>query len=1493
MSGLLSWLEQRSLAAKLAAGFVFVIGVALAIGVVNLLSQQALRKELVVLYDNELLGVAAAKEAQIVYLAIGRELRQAALAGPGRARDAALKEVANTNGALQAALATLRSKLLRTETQAAVREFDGHFAAYQANVDRGVAMLLKGAEADAASFISSDAFARPGVGANAALGKLIVLKEAGAKDASERAIEQSSQTIRVTAGLLGGGLLGSLLIGWLVFRSILRPSTRLRQAVEQLAAGQYDIDVPYQSYGNDVGSLARSIHVLQAGAQQIGNESWLKKNVAHVSQSLQAASSFIAMAQTLFAELGPLLQLGQGVLYVYEEDQRRLRLLGSYAFRERKSFDQYVDMGQGLVGQCAMERIPITLIQPPEGYLQVGSSLGFAVPQALHVLPVVRNDRLLGVLELACFKPFEPRQQALVDDLMPVLAANLEILERSVKTNKLLDETRRQADEMAAQQATLLESEAYNKMLFQDSNRPMVILDPDKGFIDCNLSAVKMYGFATREQVLGKFLLDVSAPFQRDGTASDVASKQHGMDALAQGPLTFEWRHRRPDGTEWDAQVYLAQFNYRGRTLLQFSLDDITERLTADQQLKDAFAKVDDTQKLIKAVLDNSPTDIYLKDLDGRFMLVNKGFARYLSAELDIDTEALIGRRIGELLPAASDAWGKETDRQVLEKGELLEFEHAVLVKGTERIRQVFKFPLRDAHGSVYAICAIGQDITERKAAERAVLLAKQAAEEATRAKSDFLANMSHEIRTPMNAIIGMSHLALQTELDKKQRNYIGKVHRAGENLLGIINDILDFSKMEAGKMSMEAIDFHLEDVMDHLANLVGMKTEDKGLELLFATHPDVPTALVGDSLRLGQVLVNLGNNAVKFTESGEVVIGVEKVADHADGIELHFWVKDTGIGMTPEQCGKMFQSFSQADASTTRKYGGTGLGLAISKNLVELMGGRIWVESEAGKGSTFHFHVRVGVQTNPQKRLMFKAEELRGTRVLVVDDNATAREILATMSHTFGLEVDVARDGTDALNQIAQADQRGQPYELVLIDWKMPVLDGIDTTCRMQSLALHNPPDVILVTGFGREEAMSQVSVRGATVACVLTKPVNPSMLLEAIGETLHKGINIVTRSEERVDHHNEAMAALKGCRVLLVEDNDMNQELALELLGNAGIDVVLAENGQIALDKVQTQGPFDGVLMDCQMPVMDGYTATREIRKLAQFKDLPIIAMTANAMAGDKEKVLEAGMWDHISKPLNVQAMFTTMARWIKPVGMKIVAADAYKSGGEGQFVSIHTAYDVPVSPFGALVDIDVKAGLSTTMDNPKLYTRLLNKFKDSQGPFADLFAQALLDTDTSAPARAAHTLKGTAGNIGAKRVQAAAAELEHACLANAPVPMVQAALAEVLDALVPVMKGLHAFATDPPLEALGMATESLASPTIGATVAAATSTNPALTAGLDRLEALLQESDAEAMDVLEELQDQTRGTHLADGLTRVAQAVEAFDFDAALVALQKARG
>ncbi|MCF8160108.1 MAG: response regulator [Polaromonas sp.] len=573
---------------------------------------------------------------------------------------------------------------------------------------------------------------------------------------------------------------------------------------------------------------------------------------------------------------------------------------------------------------------------------------------------------------------------------------------------------------------------------------------------------------------------------------------------------------------------------------------------------------------------------------------------------------------------------------------------------------------------------------------------------------------------------------------------------------------------------------------------------------------------------------------------------------------------------MTPEQCGKLFQSFSQADASTTRKYGGTGLGLAISQKLVERMGGKIWVESVPGQGSTFHFHVRFGVQANPQVRRMFKADELLGVRVLVVDDNASARNILATMTRNFGLDVDAVPDGSEALGLVGDADKNARPYDLVLMDWKMPGMDGVETVRRLRSQALTHMPAIIMVTAYGREEAMTGAGAGHVTLETVLTKPVTASSLLEAIGEALGKGDRVTTRQEARAEDYAEAMEKLKGARVLVVEDNDMNQELAMELLANACITVVLANHGQEALEILARDPHFDGVLMDCQMPVMDGYTATRKIRQNPDFKDLPIVAMTANAMAGDKEKVLEAGMWDHIAKPLNVAAMFATLAKWIHPAHAAGGAPATPKS-------AVAPEPDTRVSGlFGniSLPGIDSRFGLATAMNKEELYRRMLLKFREGQGAFAELFAKARGDSDPTAAQRCAHTLRGTAATLGAKGVQHAAEQLEQACKQKAPEAKIDELLRRVLEEMQPVMAGL---------QALRDADTSAPAPAPAVVDAEQLATLRA------RLLGLLDLGDARAIDLCQEHQDLFRVAY-PDQWKQISTRVQDFDFDAALALLQQ---
>jgi signal transduction histidine kinase/DNA-binding response OmpR family regulator len=551
-------------------------------------------------------------------------------------------------------------------------------------------------------------------------------------------------------------------------------------------------------------------------------------------------------------------------------------------------------------------------------------------------------------------------------------------------------------------------------------------------------------------------------------------------------------------------------------------------------------------------------------------------------------------------------------------------------------------------------------DITNHKHAED-LRRQRTAAEEANRAKSQFLANMSHEIRTPMNAILGMSHLALKSGLNAQQHNYVAKVERSAQSLLGVINDILDFSKIEAGKLDLEHVAFQLGDVMDNLASVVGLQAEDKGIELLFVEAPDLPMALLGDPLRLGQVLVNLGSNAVKFTERGEVVVAVDRVpaADVATGrVALRFSVRDTGVGMHADQLERLFQPFTQADASTSRRHGGTGLGLAISHRLVDMMGGHLHAHSTPGAGSTFSFTLHFGVQQaaagrDQPARLQPPAEArqpLPRARVLVVDDNATAREILLHLARAFGLEASEAADGFDALRAVSLAAQRGEPFDLVLLDWKMPGMDGVQCAAQLARGSHERRPLVVMTTAFGRDEVLQRLNEVSLKVSDVLVKPVTPSTLFDACNVALRQ----TSRADSRIAVRKESLSAhraqLHGAHILLVEDNLINQELAFELLTEAGIVVTIAEDGQQALDLLATQR-FDGVLMDCQMPVLDGYAATREIRRQPQWQALPVIAMTANAMAGDREHALAAGMNDHIAKPIDVEAMFETVARWVRP--------------------------------------------------------------------------------------------------------------------------------------------------------------------------------------------------------------------------------------------------
>jgi signal transduction histidine kinase/CheY-like chemotaxis protein/HPt (histidine-containing phosphotransfer) domain-containing protein len=783
------------------------------------------------------------------------------------------------------------------------------------------------------------------------------------------------------------------------------------------------------------------------------------------------------------------------------------------------------------------------------------------------------------------------------------------------------------------------------------------------------------------------------------------------------------------------------------------------------------------------------------------------------------------------------------------------------IVRPLSRIATVLDDTAQSGHGETLQLDEMGNDeIAKLSAAFNRFAKARDVAETANQAKSDFLASMSHEIRTPMNAILGMLYLALKSDMPPSQRGYLRKAESAAKSLLSIVNDILDFSKIEAGKLGIEAIEFDLRKVVEQLIDTLALQAEQKGLEFLVRYDTNLPAYLIGDPLRLGQILLNLCNNAIKFTESGEVELALRLQETKDDRLTLHVLVRDTGIGMTLEQQHRLFHKFTQADQSNTRCFGGTGLGLTISKNLAKLMNGDVWIEdSLPGQGTTVGCRVQLGLvpQTAPCRQVMLAqaGQLLEGVRVLVVDDNEASRQILSETLRQFRFEVDAVANGALAIERLAQAEHA--PYDLVLLDWRMPGMTGVEVTRRIHSDTRIRPrPKVVMVTPYSHNDFIRAAEYSG--VDSFLAKPVSPSMLLNTCLSTLGREQLPASPMEESCTPSSDAVPTYAGARLLLVEDNEINRDFTEELLRSLGIEVAMARNGLEAVERVK-QNHYDGVLMDIQMPELDGLQATRHIRALSQggedrFARMPIIATTALAMASDQEKSLAAGMNDHVTKPIDPERLKQALTQWVvvPEARRSLVAVETLATGGDD-------------SELLALRHLNTEHGISHIGGKPETYRKQLRRFRDHYAEAVQTLQQRLDKQGVEAAEAYCHSLKGVADNLGATALAACVTELDNQLKggerpSGAQLDALRRLLTEVIDEI-----------------------DDLVSPS--STPVSLPLETEELTTKLSDLASLLESDLGAAELLLERLRSGVAGRELEEAVGEIADQVDAFRIDEAL--------
>ncbi len=1006
------------------------------------------------------------------------------------------------------------------------------------------------------------------------------------------------------------------------------------------------------------------------------------------------------------------------------------------------------------------------------------------------------------------------------------------------------------------------EMETINDLLLEGALEGIFGLDVEGNTTFVNPAGAAMVGY-TPEEMIGKPQHALIHHTQANGEIY-LRDECHIYAAFHDGKV-----HHEENEVFWKKNGASFPVEYTSRPILEgekitgavVTFTDITERKQAEENLKTIKKKSDTALELTKSGYWYIPFDdsgFYYSsekavgifgDLprpDHRYHIMEEWFVNVVAADKDIAEKTMekFNGAIEGRYPMydTTFAYKRPVDSKII-------WIHAL------------GYIERDKNGKPLAMYGVAQDITESKLLEEELRLAQIKAEDANKAKSNFLANMSHEIRTPMNAIIGMSHLALGTELTPKQNNYLQKIQTSANNLLRILNDILDFSKIEAGKLDVESVGFSLDKVLKDLEAVTHHKVQEKNLEYLFNVDPDVPPHLLGDPLRLGQVLTNLVGNSVKFTESGSIILSIKVNSLDGNKVELQFSVKDTGIGMTKEQVDGLFKAFSQADASTTRKYGGTGLGLSISQALVEMMGGNIWAESEPGKGTEFIFTANFTVKKQSQTKGISEEKELKDLRVLIVDDSPDSRMAMEKYVERFKFE-SVTADSCEKGFEILKAQiLKFKPIDLVISDFHLPGKSGIEMVEEIRSQSyIYGDPKFILVSGDASEEGIALIENSKADAH--LFKPVNRSELFNGIMEAF-KGQQSANLQEDVSDEEPEEDEIESGneIKLLLVEDNEINQEVARELLEQAGYSLIIANNGKEGVEAAN-KGGFDCILMDVQMPVMDGFEATKIIKADSKIKDVPVIAMTANAMVKDVEDCKNAGMDDHIPKPIDPENLISTLEKWTgKKRPKKIV--DVVESVSESSFEESIKNISVPL--------INAEDVLKRFSGNAKLFRKVLIKFYDGNQNIVQNISEALEANDLEKARLDVHSVKGVAGLIGANKLfeSAAAFELE---IKEGRVGAIEPYFRDFSEAIELLLSSL---------KRIKMKAESVVE-TVSEPIRLSKEKIEKI---VREVEDFLNDSDAEVVAYLQNIKGDLKGCGVDDILHELEREVSRYDFEAAL--------